>query len=125
MKYLNNFTSIKKELANHIIDKVNNGFLTNINIEDWHYFAFNEDYYIIGYYNATQWLKNHDINPFEAVGICQDYELETFGEQTKKYNNAETTVNMLVYILGEELLNSDNFENIKALKIAMNKIINE
>ena len=105
--------SIKIELASHIIDRINDGILTDDNRDEWHFYSFNEDYYIIGYYEASQWLKKHDIGEFEAAGICQEYEVENFGECTKIYDNAETTVNMLTYIYGEELLNSIDAETIE------------
>ena len=59
--------TIKIELAAHILDKINDGILDDTNKDDWHYYAFNEDYYIIGYYNANEWLKKHNIDPFEAI----------------------------------------------------------
>lgn len=107
--------SIKTELSAHIVDLINDGVLTNENREDWHFHAFNEDYYIIGYYNASEWLKRHGVDPFEAVGICREYEIENFGESGKLYDNAEETVNMLAYIYGEELLYSVNAETVEEL----------
>ena len=69
-----------------------------------HHHAFNEDYYIIGYYQAEQWLKKHDISVFEAINFVQDYEREMFGaDAVRGYDNAESLVNMLVYIVGEEI----------------------
>ena len=69
-----------------------------------HQQAFNEDYYIIGYYQAEQWLKKHDVSVFEAINFVQDYEREMFGaDAVRGYDNAETLVNMLVYIVGEEI----------------------
>jgi len=96
--------SIKTELKSHIVDLINDGVLTNDNREEWHFHAFNEDYYLIGYYECSQWLKNHGIGEFEAGGICQKYEIDEFGESTKIYDNSESAVNMLAYIYGEELL---------------------
>ena len=107
--------SIKEELANHIIDKINDGILTTENKEDWHFHAFNEDYYIIGYYAASNWLKDHNIGEFEAAGICQQYEIDNFGE-SKVYNNSESVVNMLAYIFGEELIYSFNVDTIEELR---------
>ena len=49
-------TSVKEELLNSILDKINDGVLTNDNKDEWHYLCFNEDYYIIGYYEFNQWL---------------------------------------------------------------------
>jgi len=97
-------TSIKEELTNYIKDLKNDNVLTNDNKEDWHYLAFNQDYYIIGYYNASQWLKKHDLDPFEAIATCQQYEIDNFGECATIYDNSERVVNMLVYIYGEELI---------------------
>jgi hypothetical protein len=112
-------TTIEQELKSHLLDLINDGVLTDQNKEDWHFHAFNEDYYMIGYYQASQWLLKHDIDPFEAIGICNAYEQENFGEITTSYNNSEKTVNMLVYICGEQLLNEIDAKNIKELKKAL------
>lgn len=108
--------SVEQELKQHIIDKINDGVLTDDNVDDWHQHAFNDDYYIIGYYNAEQWLKQHDISAFEAIGICQDYERDHFGECHKTYDDAETTVNMLTYVWGDELLAGTDSETIEDLR---------
>jgi len=108
--------SIKQELVNHIIDMIDDRVLTNDNQDDWHHLCFNQDYYIIGYYQAEQWLKEHNISTFEAISYCQNYEEEHFGD-CQRYDNAEKLVNMYVYILGEELLsNFYDVENVKSLK---------
>ena len=117
MKY-----TVKKELISHIIDKINDGILTNENKDEWHFYCFNEDYYIIGYYNASKWLKKHDIGEFEAAGICQEYEIDNFGENYTIYDNSEKAVNMLAYIYGEELLYSLDANNIKELKRELKQI---
>lgn len=116
-------TTIKTELANHILDKINDGILTNDNHEDWHFLCFNEDYYLIGYYQCSEWLKTHEIGEFEAAGICQQYEIDNFGE-SKVYDNSESVVNMLAYIYGEELL-SEFYEitKVKKLKKALKKLV--
>ena len=116
--------SIKKELACHILDKINDGIIDNGNRDDWHYHCFNEDYYIIGYYEAKEWLKRHDVGTFEAIGLVKDYEIDNFGEFTTNINY-EAIVNMIAYIFGYELLYSDDFKTIKQLKKAMKKIVNE
>jgi hypothetical protein len=116
-------TSIKTELANHILDKINNGIIDDTNRYEWHFYCFNEDYYIIGYYEASQWLKMHEIVEFEAARICQQYEIDNFGE-SKIYDNSESAVNMLAYIYGEELLYSLEAENIEELKTELNELVN-
>ena len=115
-------TSVKTELANHILDMINDGVLTNENKDQWHFHAFNEDYYLIGYSDCSEWLKRHDIGEFEAAGICQQYEIDNFGE-SKIYDNSEKTVNMLAYIYGEEILNSVNVDSVEELAEVMQKIV--
>ena len=115
-------TSIKTELANHIIDKINDGILTTENKDEWHFYCFNEDYYIIGYYQASQWLKTHSIGEFEAAGICQQYEIDNFGE-SKVYDNSESVVNMLAYIYGEELIYSFDVDTIEELQEEIEELI--
>ena len=115
--------SVKKELAHHILDRINDGVIDNTNKDDWHFYCFNEDYYIIGYYEASQWLKRHNIDPFEAIGICQEWERDILGELGKVYNNSETTVNMLAYVWGEELLSEFDGETIEELTEYINEII--
>ena len=116
--------TIKTELANHLLDLINDEVLTNGNHEDWHFHAFNEDYYIIGYYQASEWLKRHDMDAFETIGICQQYEIDHFGE-SRIYDNSEQTVNMLVYIIGEELLNELNADTVEELEQNINNFLND
>ena len=97
--------SIREELKQHVQDLIECGTLTPDNVDDWHQVAFNEDYYIIGYYNAEEWLKKHDVGGFEAIGYIVEYEEENFGEVLSKLDNAESVVNMYAYILGEEIIN--------------------
>ena len=108
-------TTIKNELVQSILDKVNDGILTDENKDDWHFYAFNEDYYILGYYNASEWLKRHNIDIFEAIHECNQYEIDNFGETSNKYDNSEITVNMLAYIYGEELIYNLEAKNIDEL----------
>lgn len=114
--------SVKTEPAQHVIDKINDGVLTNDNREDWHFHAFNEDHYMIGYYNCSEWLKTHGIGEFEATGICQEYENDNFGE-SRIYDNSEKAVNMLAYIYGEELLCSVDAETVEELTEAMAELL--
>mgnify|MGYP003647751990 FL=1 len=96
--------SIRTELTDYINDCKTEGR------EITHYNLFNEDYYIIGYYNASEWLKTHEIDAFEAIDIVRDYEMENLGEFTTEINS-EKIVNMLVYIYGEELCNELEIPN--------------
>ena len=73
---------------------------------------FNTDYYIIGTYHAEQWLKKHSISGFEALSFIGRWEFDNFGEKDiSKYMtdydfDFEKIVNMITYIIGEELLYS-------------------
>lgn len=107
---------IKEELAGHILEKIEEGIIDNTNRDDWHFHLFNEDYYLIGYHECEKWLKRHGISPFKAIDICRQYEKDTFGEITQKYDNAEKVVNMLVYIYGELLLSEFDGETIEELE---------
>lgn len=93
--------TIKDELTEHLNETIEYlGFSDEI-----HFHAFNEDYYIIGYYQAEQWLKKHDLDIFKAIGICNDFEMEHFGEIQTSFDNPEKLVNHLVYWYGLEICN--------------------
>lgn len=69
---------------------------------DLHNEVFNTNYYIIGTYKAKEALKEFDV--FEALEKVQEYEKFNFGEVTTDLSDAEKLVNMLYYIIGEEVL---------------------
>ena len=98
--------TIKEELREYIEDNIKDYDVRND--DDLHYYLFNEDYYIIGYYQCEQWLKKHNISVYEAIEFCQNYERENFGDVTN-YDNSEKIVNMIVYILGEELIYHEQY----------------
>jgi hypothetical protein len=72
---------------------------------DLHNEVFNTDYYIIGTHQAKEALKEYDL--FKAIEKVQTYEKDTFGE-VYTYGTAlsdpEKLINMLYYIIGEEVL---------------------
>tara|TARA_B100001094_G_scaffold294579_1_gene315323 strand:- start:131 stop:469 length:339 start_codon:yes stop_codon:yes gene_type:complete len=69
--------------------------------DDLHHEAFNLDYYIIGTYQAKQWLGNE---AFNIIGFIKDYEQSNFGEVYTDLSNPEKVVNMYAYIIGEEIV---------------------
>jgi len=69
---------------------------------DLHNEVFNTDYYIIGTHEAKEALKEYDI--FEAIEKVQAYEKDNFGEIHTDLSNPERLINMLYYIIGEEVL---------------------
>ena len=74
----------------------------NENIDDLHHYAFNEDYYIIGNYEAKKWLSDE---VFNVINIIKEYENMHFGEVYTDFSQPERVVNMYVYIVGEEIVN--------------------
>jgi hypothetical protein len=69
---------------------------------DLHNEVFNTDYYIIGTDRAKEALKEYDV--FEAIEKVQTYENDNFGEVYTDLSDPEKLINMLYYIIGEEVL---------------------
>ncbi len=101
--------SIEQELLAHAIETIEN--LQIERTEDLHFYAFNEDYYIIGYYQAEQWLEKHGLTAFEAIADVVEWQQNNYGETHLKADdiNAEAIVNLYVYVKGEELLSEFDF----------------
>ena len=106
--------SIKQELLAHLIETVENSDDSNTNFEDLHHEAFNEDYYIIGYYQASQWLKSHDVDAFEAIAYVIEQELNYLGESNLSPAdiNSEKIVNLLVYFAGFDVMPNCDLSDI-------------
>ena len=68
------------------------------NKDDLHHHCFNTDYYIIGTYQAKEWLSSH---VFEVIEIIKQYENDNFGEVSTDFSDPEKVVNMYAYIVGE------------------------
>jgi len=111
MNYTNNNKYYNQdEIQSHINEylKENGDYLKDnldrySDINELHNMIFNTDYFLIGYYQCEQWLKD---KAFECIGIVQDYEKDQFGEVSTDLSNSENVVNMYAYIVGEELLYS-------------------
>jgi len=69
---------------------------------DLHNEVFNTDYYIIGTYEAKKALEEYGV--FEALEKIQTYEDFNFGKICTDLSDPEKVVNMLYYIIGEEVL---------------------
>lgn len=102
--------STKTELISTIIDAINDNRLNDKPVNELHNEVFNTDYFIIGRYDAEQWLiKNGGI--FQAIETIKQYENDNFGEVNTDFSEAEKVCNMYVYILGEEIIN--DLETVK------------
>lgn len=97
----------KEEIREYFNDyiKENKEWLEEDHPNDWkddlHHYAFNEDYYIIGTYQAKEWLGDM---AFDIINFIKDYEQDNFGEVSTDFSNPENVVNMYVYIIGEEIV---------------------
>ena len=78
-----------------------NGEPDDFDVSELHNAVFNEDYYIIGTYQATQWLGDR---AFEVIDIIKDYEQSNFGEVHTDLSSPESVVNMYAYIVGEQVV---------------------
>ena len=71
---------------------------------DLHHHLFNEDYFIIGHYQAQQFLGDQ---AFRAIEYIQEYEEFNFGKVSTEITD-EKIANMFAYIAGEEILSRSN-----------------
>jgi len=89
-----------KEHFNDFIEEHDNEWIKE-NIDDLHHYAFNEDYYIIGNYEAKQWLSDE---AFNVINIIKEYENMHFGVVNTDFSQPERVVNMYAYIVGEQIV---------------------
>ena len=71
------------------------------NLDDLHHQIFNTDYFIIGTYQAKQWLGDM---VFDVIDFIKEYEQSNFGEVFTDLSSPEKVVNTYVYIIGEEIV---------------------
>jgi hypothetical protein len=69
---------------------------------DLHHEVFNTDYYIVGTYKAKKALEEYGV--WNAIEKVQTYEKDNFGKIFTDLSDPEKVVNMLYYIIGEEVL---------------------
>lgn len=99
----------KQEIREYIQDRLPDYKNSDTFGCDLHNELFNTVYYIIGTYEAEQWLGEET---FDAIDEIQEYEKFNFGEVISDLSNPEKVVNMYVYILGKEILQeSETLQN--------------
>lgn len=96
---------MRRDAIEAIIDTLESGYSDYYC--DLHNEVFNTDYYIIGTWQAKEALNEYDV--FDAIETVQDYEKSNFGEVYTDVTNPEALVNMLYYIIGEEVI-SDMYD---------------
>ena len=103
---------LKKDVASYMISQLEDQVGLDNYVSDLHHYLLNEDYFIIGYYQAEQWLKKDSI--FNAIETIKEYEQSNFGQVSTDFSSSEKVANMLAYILGEEILSeSDIYQQIQ------------
>jgi hypothetical protein len=92
---------IYQGILDDICDKLESEVGLNAFGGDLHHELCNVDYFIIGRYEAKQFLGD---NAFEAIETIKNYEQSNFGEVSTDFSEPERVVNMLAYIVGEWIL---------------------
>ena len=100
MMYNEKYNQMKQEAIEDIINALENGYSGYYS--ELHNEVFNTDYYIIGTYEAKKALTEYDV--FEAIEKVQEYEKWNFGEIYTDISNPEKLVNMLYYVIGDEII---------------------
>jgi len=95
-----NLKNMKTEALEEIKECLDNGY-SGIYCE-LHNEVFNTGYYIIGTEAAKQALREFDV--FDAIEKVMEYEKDNFGEVNTEIYNPEKLVNMLFYVIGEEVI---------------------
>lgn len=93
----------EQSIIDHALDGIENITENSVYGCDLHHHLFNQDYFIIGYYHAENWI-NEMGGAFKVIREIQLYENLNFGEVYTDLSCSEKVANMYAYILGEELL---------------------
>ena len=88
-------------------------------ITELHHDIFNTDYYIIGRYQAKEWMGSE---AFECIGIVKEYEESNFGEVYTDLSEPGRVVNMYVYIVGERILDEVVQEFLAAQQLKLDVV---
>ena len=91
----------KQKVREYILDRLEEGIGENKCACDLHHYLLNEDYFIVGYWQAEQFLSD---GVWDAIHMIKEYEEENFGECTTDLSSPEKVANMFAYVVGEEIL---------------------
>ena len=92
--------TMREEAREAIIEALQDGF--DGYYSELHHEVFNTNYYIIGTYKAKEALEEYGV--WNAIEKVQEYEKDNFGQVYTDLSNPEKLINMLYYIIGEEVL---------------------
>lgn len=104
MMYNKKHNEMKDEAIDAIMEVLEDGYCGYYS--DLHNEVFNTDYYIIGTEMAKDALREYDV--FEAIELVRNYEKDNFGEVYTDLSNPEKLINMVYYIIGEEVISEMN-----------------
>jgi hypothetical protein len=130
MEYFNNLgKAYQKELLELIKEELEHNCLETDTIgekyfcvSDFHHKLFNEDYHFIYTYDCIQFIESEFNSAFEAIEIVKDWEQSNFGTFDTSID-AFNIANMLIYIIGEDLIyNVLNIEDEATAKEILNNI---
>jgi hypothetical protein len=100
---MRNKNTFNADLVQYAIDGMDSISVDSTYGCDLHHELFNTDYFIIGTFEAKEWLKEN-VGVFEAIQEVQEYENSNFGVCYTDLSNPERLVNMYAYIQGELIL---------------------
>lgn len=93
------FDEIREDAINALIDYLEDGYEGDY--DELHNNVFNSDYYVRSNGRAKMILGDE---AFDAIGKVQEYEKNTFGTVTTDLSCPSDVINMLYYIIGEEIM---------------------
>lgn len=98
-----------REMYNDAIDQLietieDNNFICYSNLHD---VAFNTDYYVTSKSEAMKCLEGEKV--FTAIGMCYQYEKDSFGEVYVDMSDPVAVCNLLYYIIGEQVMIDGEF----------------
>ena len=97
---MHTYDNMKEQAVEAIIEALEDGY--DGYYCDLHNEVFNTDYYIIGTARAKEALREYDV--FDAIELVQTYEKSNFGEVYTDLSDAEKLINMVYYVIGEEVI---------------------
>ena len=100
--------NIEESMHEHLVSVLED--LEGISLGELHEKVFLEDFFVVGYYNASELLKEWGIDPFEAISEVLEGAQELGQELSPSDINSETIVNRLIdarsYTFVDKLLES-------------------
>ena len=87
-----------------LFEDVCDGYSVYLYDVEVHHEVFNTSYFYVYTSEAIEALEEY--GTFKAIGEVQRYEKDNFGEVSTELSNPCDVANMLVYILGEEVVES-------------------